>query len=269
MKWLVEIVDIVADQRLFTDVLTRLNMALHLEDTQTYLIGDAFDLLSTSSEVRKLAERLRDVLSEGTHDFPSSSIRFSLGDIYEQEHGGRRRRDITIQPGGAMVSIVAGGGPISVSKSDPTKKISEEVQAGLEAEYRECQYQEKLNQVLRGVLPAFQNEHARKVQRYLRQEPTPLRLYQIYELIKADLGGEDKNLDSLVSKTERSRFRLSVNHQDVFGDDSRHAALNTEPPEKPMSLDEAQAFIREMANVWLEQKFVEYSEIDLSSQHSS
>jgi hypothetical protein len=82
-------------------------------------------------------------------------------------------------------------------------------------------------------------------------------MHHIYELIKADLGGKSK-LSKLSSVKEWDRFTHSVNHPEVFGDDSRHMVLNAEPPSKPMSLSEAQAFIARAADLWFQQKYVEY-----------
>lgn len=262
MRWLIEIIDIVANERLFTDLLTRLNLTLYLEHNKTYLTGDEFEQLPTGAEVWERAERLRDVLStEVSKRFPGASMTFKLGDLCEQREDGCQRRHIRDFTA-PVVSIVGVEG--STATFTFTQKITEEERARLEAESLEREHQEKLKQLEREyqekldiissrVLPSVRDERARKVQRLLQQELTPVRMFHIYELIRADLG-EEKDMNGLVSPTERSRFRLSVNHQEVFGDDSRHAALNAAPPANPMSLSEAQAFIQRVADLWFRQK---------------
>jgi hypothetical protein len=256
MRWLVEITDIVANEHLFTGLLAKLNLTLYLEDGRTYLTGDEFELLSTDSEVWERAERLHDVVSEISDGFPDASISFQLGHLYEQKENGSRNSYIFSSIGlGLSMSSIS-----EVLAITSASEISEEEKARLEAERLECEYEEKLALVSSRVVSAFRDERALKVHRFLQQDLTPVRMYHIYELIRDDLGGE-KNMDSLASETETSRFkkecsrfRLSVNHQQVFGDDSRHASLKEEPPANPMSLDEAQAFIVRIADVWFKQK---------------
>jgi hypothetical protein len=58
----------------------------------------------------------------------------------------------------------------------------------------------------------------------------------------------------LVSRNQLTRFHRSINHPEVYGDQARHITSGQEPPPKPMKLDEARTFIRNIAELWLEKK---------------
>ncbi len=256
MRWLVEIIDTFADKRFLADLFKKLGFTIYREENKTYLTSDQFESLSTSGEVWELAEEMRDVVIEVSNSFPDANVNFKLGNLYEQK--GNSPRSMYV------FSHIAGGGSIlSIEDIAPiitfTREISEEERARLEAERLEREYQEKLNLVAYRVLTAFQDKKGRalKVHRFLQQELTPTRMYHIYELIMADLGGKQK-LSKLAPLTEWSRFTHSVNHPKVFGDDSRHMKSTEEPPSKPMSLSEAQSFIERAADLWFQQKYVEY-----------
>ncbi len=76
-------------------------------------------------------------------------------------------------------------------------------------------------------------------------------MWHIAELIQADMGSAMKDL---VSRNQMERFGRSINHPEVFGDESRHIISQQEPPPKPMRMDEARVFIRDLAARWLESK---------------
>lgn len=256
MRWLVEIVDVVADERLFADVLAGLDTFLYQEDNRTYLVSNKFDLLSASSEVWELAGRVRDVVSEVSEIFPDANISFDLSNVvYEQKDDGSRRRTHYV-PAGSMFAI---GLSIAFEVTEAIvlqKDTSEEERARLDAEHKERQYQEKLNRVRYRLLPVFHDERALKVHHLLQQELTPGVMYKIHELIQDDLG---EKLNSLASHNQWKRFTRSVNHQAVFGDAARHATLKAEPPANPMTLSEAQDFIRKVADLWFKQKYAGYT----------
>ena len=262
MRWLVEIIDIVADKRFLVDLLASLKVTLYREENRNYLTSDQFELLSTSTEVWKQAERLCDILaevslSEVRSRVLSASINFKLGDLYEQREDGSRRTHVFVYgaPIGASAGASVGGAEFSVIVTS-TPEITEEERARLEAERLEREYQEKLALVSSRVVSAFRDERALKVYRFLQQDLTPTRMYHIYELIRDDFGG---NMNSLASDKDWTRFTRSVNHQEVFGDDSRHIASKEKPPANPMSLSEAQAFISKVADSWFRQKCVDDS----------
>ena len=254
MRWWIEIIDIVGDERFLADLLTGLNIALDLQENRTYLTSDQFELLSTNTEVWEVAKRIRDIVFEVSNGFPDARMSFQLGDYYEQREDGSRCTYEVVYSG----SVSPGRGCVDGATTTDTSihEITEEERARLEAERLEREHQEKLALVLPRLVSAFLDERARKVQRFLQQDLTPKRMYDIYELIRDDFGG---NMNNLASDKDWTRFTRSVNHQEVFGDDSRHIASKEKPPANPMYLSEAQAFISKVADSWFRRKCVDDS----------
>lgn len=185
MSWQVEITDIGLDKRLLTDVLRDLNVKLHQEDSTTYLVSDRFESLSTVSEIWMEAKRIHDAIAEVSDGTLGVERSFKLSNLYEQKEDGSRIRQqlviMTIKPGN-VIRISA-----KIEQS-PTRENSEEDRAKLEAERQEHEYQERRALVSSRVLSIDRDERALKVYRILQQDLTPKLMYDIYDLIKDDLG---------------------------------------------------------------------------------
>lgn len=92
-----------------------------------------------------------------------------------------------------------------------------------------------------------------KVEQYLQylfsdEYYTWYTLYKVYELIDKDVNIVEKGW---VSNTLKGRFTRTANNPSVSGLDSRHAVSTTDPPKKPMDIDEAANFIKDIADKWL------------------
>jgi hypothetical protein len=77
-------------------------------------------------------------------------------------------------------------------------------------------------------------------------------LYRVFEVIKADLGGEHaiKQKD-WGSTADMNRFTRSANSVTVGGDAARHGNENSTPPPNPMILDEAIAYVTYLVQAWI------------------
>lgn len=78
----------------------------------------------------------------------------------------------------------------------------------------------------------------------------PRSLYFLLELIESDVG----NVASVgwVTQNQRSLFMRSVNHNEVFGVRARHASSSTPPPSSPMSIEQANEFVRSLLDKWIQ-----------------
>lgn len=79
-------------------------------------------------------------------------------------------------------------------------------------------------------------------------------LYKCFEIIRNALGGGDDGLvaTSWTSRATLRAFTGSANHHGVSGiHDARHARLPGRSPTRAMTLDEAQAYIRDLVRNWL------------------
>ncbi len=71
------------------------------------------------------------------------------------------------------------------------------------------------------------------------------RLHRVLEEIERHLGQQVNRAD-FCSANERERFTRSSNSSEVAGIDARHASGRYAPPDRPMTLEEAEEFIRQM-----------------------
>jgi hypothetical protein len=80
-------------------------------------------------------------------------------------------------------------------------------------------------------------------------------LYRVHEVVESDVGGM-KELSRLGWGSERDlrRFKHSANSVSVGGDASRHGKEETDPPARPMTSDEAKAYVLYVVESWLAEK---------------
>ena len=79
-----------------------------------------------------------------------------------------------------------------------------------------------------------------------------MNLYRILDFVRHAKGGIEGIVTSgYATKRELNRFTHTANSHDATGDDSRHGALNHQPPKDPMTLEEARTLIRSVVKQWL------------------
>ncbi|RIJ85304.1 hypothetical protein RSP822_17085 [Ralstonia solanacearum] len=80
-------------------------------------------------------------------------------------------------------------------------------------------------------------------------------LYRIYEVIEDDVGGQHKLENrGWGPKEDLKRFKHSANSVQVGGDNSRHGKEPQAPPKNPMTLADAERYVKLMLNAWLAHK---------------
>ncbi|KVT80179.1 hypothetical protein [Burkholderia ubonensis] len=80
-------------------------------------------------------------------------------------------------------------------------------------------------------------------------------LYRIFEVIEADVGGQHKfEKQGWGSSNDLKRFKHSANSVQVGGDMSRHGKEPQAPPKNPMTLPEAEGYMRHILQTWLVSK---------------
>jgi len=80
-------------------------------------------------------------------------------------------------------------------------------------------------------------------------------LYRLHEVIEADIGGQHKlEKQGWGSADDPRRFKHSANSVQVGGDKSRHGREPYVPPKNPMTLAEAEAYVRYIVQAWLTSK---------------
>jgi hypothetical protein len=247
MRWRVEITEQNGDDRLLRDVLEARSIRLHEEAGKRFLVGDPFEALPTAGEVHALASRVQSIATEIEEAHSDIPIGFQIGHVLEELESGERRMHVFGMARGFAMGF-GGAASLTVERG---LSLSEADRRRIEEEEREAAYKKKRRKATSLLVSALENERASQVQRLLRKQLTPQTMGHIADLIQDDIGGAMRDL---VSGNQLTRFYRSINHPDVFGEQARHIISGQEPPPKPMSLDEAQAFIRDLAARWLESK---------------
>lgn len=86
-------------------------------------------------------------------------------------------------------------------------------------------------------------------------QPDPVNLYRVFEVIRADAGGENHIVgNGWTTQSQITRFRRTANSVSALGAEARHAVEATTPPADPMSQPEMQAFVTGLLEHWLASK---------------
>lgn len=106
------------------------------------------------------------------------------------------------------------------------------------------------------VLLAMQDKDVAKVLNYLNTGSNEIvTLYNIYEVIKRDVGGKKSIRDKgWNSRNQIELFTRTAHSPDAIGDKARHGVQKGQPPKNPMSLNEAKSFILHLVKCWLYSK---------------
>jgi hypothetical protein len=99
---------------------------------------------------------------------------------------------------------------------------------------------------------ADREENVRDVLHFFN-ETTWWNLYKIYEIIKDDVGGQNR-LYQLIPKTEIKQFTQAAQSRDLLGDHARHASKTYVPPTTPLTLSQAQTTLKKLFANWIQLK---------------
>lgn len=101
-----------------------------------------------------------------------------------------------------------------------------------------------------------QDAHVAKVERLLGEQAHDwVNLVRVVEVMEHDLGGQAVLIaQGFTSKADRSRFGRSANHHETAGDLARHGVSKGVPPDDPMPLAEARAYVDRIRRRWLKIK---------------
>jgi hypothetical protein len=245
MRWRVAISDFPNDPRLLRELLAPLAISLVAENDEHFLVGEPFELEQSAEAVHNIAIHLETVALEVKRGDSAARCSFKTGSVFERASGDswRKHAFVTLQAGALAIATAVGVVTVGTSSA-----LSEEERRRLEQERKELEFRDLSQRTIPRFVSAVRYPNALQVQQLLHGDLDPLTLGHIGEIIENDLGGAIKQL---VSKRQWTRFQRSINHPDVFGVNARHIVSNEQPPPNPMSLSEAQAFIRELASKWL------------------
>lgn len=247
MKWAVEIQSTALEPRLLTDLLTPLGFCVIETPQGLVFTSDEMNDCDTASEAFKLAQRLRHAMRGPAR----IDAEFRIGSVVDFSCDPPRR--IHCLEG---QSIVAGAAFMASAKLSlgPPKGLPERELKVCEEHRVEREYQVLVERLLGTLVPAYRCKRAAEVLELLSQnDPSGETVYKIYELAEGHPTNREKfHRQFGISQQEFKRFTDAVHNPAVSGDWARHAYGNPPKSDRPMSRSEATAFVRNIANRWLE-----------------
>lgn len=246
MRWAIEIQKTQLERRNLADLLSRLGFTTVDKAPYVAFTSEAIDQCSTAGEAFEVGKKVRDRFKGPAKIDPD----FQLGAVIDCSLEPERRHHFLEIHETIHLHSTFFAASLTVS---PGVDLTEEQRKAWEADRVEEAYQQRLEDQLSRLEPAFFNAKAEKVLELLEVErPTGEVLLKIYELMR----GPRNNRDAFgrqfnITDEEYRRFGAVVNHDSESGDWARHA--HGEPPTtpNPMSKTEAEAFVRRIAADWL------------------
>ncbi len=199
-----------------------------------------FDALDDWGDVSDAARELGQKVVEIARLNPDLEIGFTTGKVHEYGADGNQIGEHTKVYARTATSLKIEGQATLVENTS----ISPEEKGEIERQARAS----KAAELLRA---AMASDDVLEVLRLFEGEPWGTELGHVHDLIRDDVSGD---LSRFATKAQLTRFNHSINHQDALGLKARHATLKTDPPRDPMTLSQATAFIRDIAEKWIKEK---------------
>jgi hypothetical protein len=235
MTWLVGLNGDPADLDLVARSLADADVKVRREDEQYFLVLSKFGDHENESSVREEAKQIIERLSGWARVELQISKPIRFRNVVIRESNGKKYVVVTPEPAEARAGAVPGAVTITHPDGSVTNKgfSAGSGQAWMELAERD----EVVGRVL-GTLGAGSLDWST--------------LYKVIELIREDCGGEGNFVSRpWCSRREYELFKRTANSPGAIGKDARHGVEKTEPPKKPMTLVEAQAFVRKVVRAWV------------------
>ena len=247
MKWAIEIQKTSLERRNLSDLLDGLGFKLVEGIQYPAFTSTEMDACPTATDAFEKAKALRAALKGPTQVDPE----FALGSVIDYSSNPPKGHAF-IEVDSCVVTTSVGNLSVSIS---PPKGLSGAELERWKADYEEQQYQAKLEGQRSKLEPAFFNARAAKVLELLSiDSPSGETIYKIYELIEEAHGSNRTNFHRQFSilPGEFDRFRDAVHKASVHGDWARHATHEPPDTSNPMSKNQAETFVGDIAAKWLE-----------------
>lgn len=247
MRWAVEIQSTSLSHRNLADLLDALGFTLSVNGNSLALTSPDIDLAEDASDALEIAKKLRDAFTGPA----GIDFQFELGGVVDYSSDPARRH-VLLEAKSIGLTISVGAPTVGIAPSMGLP--ADELKAWV-LEKNETEYLTRLEAQLDRLVPAFVDERAGTVLRYLSEDQTTAdQLYKVYELMEEHPGKRAEFQARFgISRDEFVRFQDAVHNPVVTGDWARHAYVKRPASDNPMSRSEAEAFVRTLANAWLRQ----------------
>ncbi|MCC6296127.1 MAG: hypothetical protein IT469_05420 [Pseudomonadales bacterium] len=245
MRWAIEIRKTSLQRRNLADLLKGLGFDLIEGVEYPAFSSAAIDSCTTATDAFEIAKKVRSAFNGPAKIDPD----FVLGSVIDYATTPARRYAF-LEPAVFVNETTIYTPTITIS---PPEGLSADDVAKWEEEQAELQYQTRLEHQRKLLEPAFLDPKSAKVIALLCFEnPSGETLYKIYELVE----GNPKNREKFharygIDKDQFNRFRDAVHNPSVTGDWARHAYDKRTNSLDPMTKEEAEQFVREIADRFL------------------
>ena len=245
MNWAVEIRHSGLDRRNLRDLLLALDFqVVDGIDCLAFTSAD-MNAMQSTAEIWALAKKLRSAMLSPSNVDPH----FELGAVIDFTTVPPKRCAI-LEPETINLTTIFGSANLTVSRP---LGMSIEQNAKWEADCQEREYQVKLESQRFKLEAVFNEPRARQVLELLNLVTQDgATLYKIYELAEEHPTKRSQFQKGMgISKGEFDRFKDTVHNPAVTGDWARHAYSDPPKTLNPMTISEAEVFVREIAWRWL------------------
>lgn len=246
MKWAIEVQKTSLEQRNLADLLKGLGFDLIQENECSALSSPTIDACATAADAFEIAKDVRAAFKGPANIDPE----FALGSVIDcATTPPRRHAFLEVAP--CVMEITFGTATITIS---PPKGLSSAELAKWHEEHNERQYQTELERQRALLEPAFLNPKAAKAIELLSIEnPSGETLYKIYELAEGHPSNRSAfHAECGIDKEQFNRFKDAVHNPAVTGDWARHAYHQKPNTTDPMTREEAEQFVRRVADRWIQ-----------------
>lgn len=136
----------------------------------------------------------------------------------------------------------------------PSKRLPSDELAKWHEEHNELEYQDTLEHQRTLLEPAFFDPRAEKaIELLCIKNPSGETLYKIYELAEGHPSNRSRFHEKFeIDKGQFNRFKDAVHNPAVTGDWARHGIPQDLNSTNPMTKDEAERFVRRIADKWFQ-----------------
>ena len=106
--------------------------------------------------------------------------------------------------------------------------------------------------LLAAVKSSSSDNMARALRLFGEREHDWAKLYHLLEIVEASVGRNGITDAGWATKRQLKRFRHTANSPEAAGDAARHGRERTQPPPRPMTLNDARELTRRVVRQWLD-----------------
>jgi hypothetical protein len=237
VHWQVEVVGDPADLNTLADGFADQSLQIRqAPDGKFILTAGAVSDLSDPWDVLKQARLLLDQVAGSARLFLGMTASLTVGNVTRLRDDGRK--DYFILPEPARFTARAFAPTIVVAHADGSQDISR-----------------PSDPVWRALQTARKDPTVAKLLRLRnRANLAWVELYRIFEIIQASVGRSHIVSSGWATDTDLTRFTHSANSVTVGGDDARHGIERSDPPARPLDLEQAQSLVDSWIKSYLHER---------------